>query len=119
MKKYSKKKIIIIVSIILIISIVVLLFNTYSKSEIIDNIKIYDVKTSQDMSVFKYQFKIKNIGSTRTIKYIMIKIKYDSNKEVILYGNIGKIKEDEVKEIIATSDIEINKIEKVEYQIIK
>ena len=118
MKKYSKKIIIIIVSIILIISIV-LLFNTYSKSEIIDNIKIYDVKTSQDMSVFKYQFKIKNIDSTRTIKYIMIKIKYDSNKEVILYGNIGKIKEDEVKEIIATSDIEINKIEKVEYQIIK
>lgn len=120
MKKLNKKKFIItIICLLLIICLFIFIISSCSKTKIIDNLKIYDVKTSQDMSVFKYQFKIKNKDSTRTIKYIMITIKYDKDKELILYGNIGKIKENEVKEIIATSDIKINKIEEVKYQIIK
>ena len=103
----------------MIISLIILLVSNCSKSETIDNFKIYDVKTSQDMSVFKYQFKIKNNDERRTIKYVMITIKYDKDKEIVLYGNVGKIKENEIKEVIATSDNKIDKIEKVEYKIIK
>lgn len=129
--KYKIASIIVIIFLLAIGATIVLNFtfsankvNTFYEVDLVDanveGIKIYNVDMKQEDGITRYDATIKATEDI-TIKYINIIIKDENNDEIVrLLGYVGtNLKKNEIKEIEASTDADLENAYIIEYEVVK
>lgn len=130
MNKIKKKILIISISLLFLFIIIGILIYHFNKPNIFNGVKLYDkkfeslkiddIEIKEEDSEYKFKANIKSYKDNY-IKYIKIIIKDKNDKEIVsLIGYVNKnMKKDETATIRSNTNIDITKIDKIEYEIVR